>query len=77
MDYDLWLNKAKKKIENLSSERQFLLKELFQGTEWNELSRGEKLSFGRYFKNAVNDGTISDVFYIGKADNNSAKYKKC
>ena len=36
----------------------------------------EKLGFGRYFKKAVMNGCIQNVEYIGKADNNSAQYKK-
>ena len=37
---------------------------------------GERLNFGRTFKAEVLAGNIPFVSYIGKAQNNSAKYKK-
>jgi hypothetical protein len=76
MDYEVWLKQANESVQALPSARIFVLKDLFQGVIWSELERGQKLSLGRQFKNKVLDGTIPNVEYIGKADNNSAKYKR-
>ncbi len=76
MEYKELLNEANEHIERLKTNDIFFVKDLFPGTKWNALERGEKLWFGKYFKNAVVSGTIPNVEYIGKADNNSARYKK-
>lgn len=76
MDYNELLDKANEHIATIQSNEVFFVKDLFHGTKWNELERGEKLGFGRYFKKAVMNGCIQNVEYIGKADNNSAQYKK-
>ena len=54
----------------------FVVKDLFEGYEWNSLSRGDRLSFGRVFKNAVQSGCVAGVMYEGKRANNSAGYVK-
>lgn len=76
MDYNEFLTKAIAHIATIQSNEVFFVKDLFRGTEWNDLERGEKLGFGKHFKNAIMNGTIPEVEYIGKADNNSAQYRK-
>lgn len=76
MDYNELLDNACNHIKGLPVGQVFFVKDLFYGTGWNELERGEKLGFGRYFKKAVLNGTVSDVQFIGKAENNSAQYRK-
>lgn len=76
MDYNELLDNACTHIKKLPVGQVFFVKDLFYGTGWNELERGEKLGFGRYFKKAVQDKTLSGVQFIGKADNNSAQYMK-
>lgn len=76
MDYNELLEKARTHIVNISVGQAFFVKDLFCGTEWNELEHGEKLWFGKHFKKAVQDKTVSGVQFIGKADNNSAQYMK-
>lgn len=76
MDYIELLSKANEHITTIQSNEVFFVKDLFHGTAWNELERGEKLGFGRYFKKAVINGFVQNVEYIGKANNNSAQYKK-
>lgn len=76
MNYNKLLIKANERIDTIQSNEIFFVKDLFRGTEWNELKRGEKLGFGKQFKNAIMNGVIPNVEYIGKADNNSAQYKK-
>lgn len=75
MDYEKLLGRARKNIENLPRGQVFFVKDLFRGTEWSRLSRGEKLGFGKFFKNAVSNQRIPAVQYLGKADNNSAQYQ--
>ena len=76
MNYDILINRAISKTGALQLNTTFLLKDLFEGTEWNELDKGGRLGLGRRFKNDVLDGIIPNVVYIGKAQNNSAIYKK-
>ena len=76
MDNREWINKAISKTGALSNSAEFCLKDLFDGIEWNGLSKGDRLSFGRFFKNEVIEGNIPNITYIGKAQNNAAKYKK-
>ena len=76
MDYNELLDNARAHIRSIPVGQVFFVKDLFFGTGWNGLERGEKLGFGRYFKKAVTEKTILGVEYIGKADNNSAQYRK-
>ena len=76
MDYAVWMEKAIKSIATISERQTFVVKDLFQGAEWKSLGRGDKLSFGKYFKNAITDKRVPNVEYVGKADNNSALYIK-
>ena len=76
MDYTKWTNAAISKINSIPLGTVFLLKDLFEGVEWSNLEKGERLSFGKFFKNEVLEGRIPNVSYIGKAQNNSAKYQK-
>ena len=76
MDYSLWMNNAKSKIGTLSNGQIFVLRALFCGTDWETLKVGDRLSLGKHFKNAVLEKEFLNVTYLGKADNNSAKYQK-
>lgn len=76
MDINLWMNKAQESIEKMPINTTFLAKDLFEGAEWNGLEKGERLHFGREFKNAVKEGKFPGIIYTGKAQNNSAQYTK-
>ena len=76
MDYNAWIEKAINEIETLPNNTLFPLKDLYEGTEWNELDKGCRLSLGRRFKSEVINQHIPNVIYVGKADNNSAQYRK-
>lgn len=76
MDYELWINKAILKIGALEKEKVFTLKDLFSGTEWNELNRGERQNFGRRFKVAVISKSIPDITIIESPKGTSTTYKK-
>ena len=74
MDYVFWANKAIMKIGTLEDGKIFTLKSLFTGIEWDELTNGERKSFGRYFKNEVRNRKISSVQIAEELKTN--KYKK-
>lgn len=76
MDYILWINKAISQSGRLSLGSEFLLKDLYLGTEWNKLTSGERRELGRRFKFEVIRGRVPNVHFIGKANNNSTQYKK-
>ena len=73
---DIWLNRAISKTGSIIPNTIFLLKDLFTGVEWDELSPGDKRDFGRQFKTLVNRGAVPNIVFIGKAQNNSSRYKK-
>lgn len=76
MEYGYLLERAVQQIDAIAVNDKFLVKDLFVGTEWNDLEKGDKLGFGRFFKNAVIENEIPNVVFIGKAKNNSAEYRK-
>ena len=54
MDYEVWMELAKRAIEaNIQVGQKFEVKNLFTGYDWEQLSRGERSSFGKYFSGAV------------------------
>lgn len=77
MDYEKWLKKGLKNIDiEIKPNKPFELKELFIGVGWEQLSKGERISFGRYFSVAVNEGRIPNIIKIEKGKNNHTRYKK-
>ena len=77
MDYELWMEKAESCItERMAVNRPFELSSLFEKHEWETLSKGDRISFGRFFANAVRSGAIENVAQLDRAKNNHAKYIK-
>ena len=76
MDTLIWMNRAISKTGGIEDGTVFFLKDLFDGVEWKSLSIGERLGFGKIFKNEVIEGHVPNVRYAGKAQNNSAMYMK-
>lgn len=76
MPYEEALAIALMKIDSLDSGTEFGVKDLFEGTFWNNLDKGTRLNVGRNFKNRVDNNLIPEIQYIGKAANNSARYRK-
>ncbi len=76
MDYDTWTKKALKQIEKIEPNAPFILKNLFEGYEWEALTAGERRLFGIHFSNEVKDGRIKNIEKIEKRQNNSAQYVK-
>ena len=62
MDTNEWLNKAKESLDSRGENgRAFELKDLFVGEEWQQLTRGERSTFGRAFAEAVSEGKFKNV----------------
>ena len=77
MDYETLQRQALKTINsNLAYGNCFIVKDLFTGTVWEQLDKGEKIGFGRFFANEVKEGNIPHVIRDGKTTQNHAKYKK-
>lgn len=77
MDYEEWFKKGLKCIENdIRPGMTFEVKKLFVGLGWEQLSKGDRISFGKYFSSAVNDGRIPNVIKIGRGKDNHTLYKK-
>lgn len=58
MDIKTWMNDAVIKINSLDDGTEFALKDLFDGVKWEELPKGDRLTFGRSFKNDVSEGNV-------------------
>ncbi len=77
MDHEKWCADAIEQIEtSISVGQTFVLKSLFTGTRWDELTSGEKKGFGRYFSNKVKDGAIPNVQKLGEDKAHHNKYIK-
>ena len=76
MDFEDMYASLVPKIRQLKPGTVFFVKDLFEGTEWKHLSRGDKLAFGKFFKRKVELGQVPRARYHGIADNNSAHYVK-
>ena len=76
MGFDFMLEEIQQTIDEIPKGQIFYAKSLIKGAEWDTLTRGDKLKFGKWFKQRVNQSIIVSVRYCGKADNNSALYEK-
>jgi hypothetical protein len=56
--------------------KKFKVRDLFESVEWEELTKGERIQFGREFSNAVKEGRFPTIERIQKADNNHTQYMK-
>ncbi len=61
MNYEKWINKAIFKIGKLEKGKVFILKDLFSGVEWEEMTSGQRKEFGRQFKNKIENKMIPNV----------------
>ena len=77
MNFELWTKRA---IESIKSKvkinQKFELKDLFKNCDWENLSKGERISFGKFFANEVRENHINGISGIERAKNNHSKYIK-
>lgn len=77
MNYESWYKEATDYIsKSIKVDQTFELKSLFTGAKWDELSAGDKKSFGRYFSGKVKDGELPEVIKTGEEKSHHNKYKK-
>ena len=77
MDFNEWMQNAIDRIAtNVNINQRFELKDLFEGCEWNQLSKGERISFGKYFANEVRENRILGVQSLERGKNNHSRYTK-
>ncbi len=77
MDMQEWMKNAIKAIESeISFNQTFELKSLFKECLWKNLSKGERIGFGKFFANEVREGRVEKVSAIERGKNNHSKYIK-
>lgn len=69
------LEQAKREVKNLNNDNSFLLKDLFLGVQWKELSKNTRIQLGRLFlEYAKNNTNILEI--LDKTNSNQQLYKK-
>ena len=76
MSYEEAMTIALLKVGSLDIGTEFGVKDLFDGIVWNNLKKGMRLNIGKFFKSRVENHQVPGIQYIGKAANNSARYRK-
>ena len=77
MNYEILLNEAKEVIkEKISIGQKFEVKELFNGYDWDNIPKGNRIYFGKLFANEVRSGNVANVEPSGRANNNHLLYIK-
>lgn len=74
MTYNELFSQAKKSIEKLSCGDEFTLSKLLFYSGWEELKPGEKIKFGKHFKQIVRNNHIPEIILIPESC--PAKYRK-
>lgn len=69
------LEQAKREVKNLNNDNSFLLKDLFLGVQWKELSKNTRIQLGRLFlEYAKNNTNLLEI--LDKTNSNQQLYKK-
>ena len=77
MDFETWTQKVINTIsEKVAHQQNFQLRGLFEECEWEQLEKGERIAFGKYFANEVREGKIKGVISIERLKNNHSQYQK-
>ena len=75
MDYAYMMGKALSSVKSkVKMNQKFEVKDLFEGCEWEKISKGDRIKFGKYFKNEVSENHVPGVRYSEKEKNNHALY---
>ncbi len=74
MDTQEYMDIALNSIKELETGRKFNTKDLFKGIKWDSLSKGDKITFGKFFANEVRENKIPQVKAIVSGKN--TKYIK-
>ncbi|KOP78169.1 hypothetical protein AMS59_13820 [Lysinibacillus sp. FJAT-14745] len=74
---DVTLGDVDKKAQSLSSGSKFKIRDLFDAKDWESYSKRSRLSVGRSFYSAVENGTLSMKYrFLKKDSDNAAIYEK-
>ncbi len=77
MDFELWMRRAEESIaQKVKVGQRFEVRGLFEDVEWETLSKGDRIRFGKDFANAVVEGRFPNIVRIQRAENNHARYVK-
>lgn len=77
MDFNEWTRNAIDRIAmNVNFNQRFELKDLFEGCEWERLSKGERINFGKFFANEVRESRIHGIRALERGKNNHSRYIK-
>ena len=77
MNTESWLKEAEKSItDKVKVGQKFEVRKLYEAVKWEELSKGDRIRFGKDFANAVSEGRFPNVKRIQKAENNHTQYIK-
>lgn len=76
MNYEQMIRKASQTIGTLSVGDRFETNQLFKGTEWTNIPKGDRILFGKQFKNDVKSGNVPNVIFVGRKKNNHSEYEK-
>lgn len=55
MEISRALDYAQQEVENLNSQEEFLLKDLFKGYVWNRIKKSDRIKLGTLFLNYVEE----------------------
>lgn len=77
MDYEAMMQKAIESINrNVVVGTKFVVRDLFEGHEWERLGKGDLINFGKYFSNQIKDNKISNVIKLERNKSNHSTYQK-
>ena len=77
MDYEKMMQIALENLNNsVDYNTPFESKNLFNGAEWEALTKKDRISFGRYFANEVSERSVPEVVRLERGKNNHARYMK-
>lgn len=75
MNTDLCMGIARDSIEEIETNDIFTLRDLFDEQFWLTMSKGERQTLGKLFKNGVDNGQFAGVVFIGKGSG-GMRYRK-
>lgn len=76
MNNDEWMERAQATIASRTANNEFMLKDLYSENDWNALSKGDRIQFGKFFCNEVGDGRVPGVVRINGKGESPARYRK-
>lgn len=65
-----------KKLENVTSDEPFEVRDLFDLDEWTSYTKGDRVQMGKAFTGAVKRGEVPGVRFIGRFWNNHSRFVK-